>query len=78
MKKTWFLALEHTIFQLACLHVVLIAFQAVRTADYKLLHLSSIMDLGFFMQNPPYSFVSNLLLFIPIVALFFLNFRRSK
>lgn len=78
MNKTWFRAFEKTVFQLACLHVLLIVIQAVRTGDYKLVHLSSIMDLGFWIQNPPYTSISNLLLFVPIVALFFLNFRKTK
>lgn len=78
MNKSWFRAFKETIFQLACLHVLLIVIQAVRTSNYDLVHLSSIMDLGFWVENPPYSFLSNLLLFVPIVALFFFNFKKSK
>jgi hypothetical protein len=78
MNSTWFRAFRDTVFQFACLHLLLIAIQALRTGDYKLVHMASILDLNFWFQNVPYTLLSNLLLFIPIVVVFFINFRRSK
>ncbi len=67
-------AIKETIFQLAVLHSILIVIQAIRTGDYQLVHLASIMDLHFLFKDVSYTFLSNVLYFIPVVILLLVNF----
>jgi hypothetical protein len=70
----WGLAVKETIFQFAVLHILMIAFQAIRTGDFQLVHLASILDLHFFFDNVPYTVSSNLLLYVPVTLLLLVNF----
>lgn len=73
MENKWLRAFERTLFLGAFVHLTLIAIQAFRTGDWQLVHLSSILDLQFFFDNVSYSPLTNLLLFIPIALVFFIN-----
>jgi hypothetical protein len=72
--KKWGLALKETIFQLAVLHLLMIGVQAIRSGDFQLVHLASILDLRFVLEDVSYSISSNLLFYVPIVLLFLVNF----
>lgn len=67
-------AIKETIFQLAVLHSALIAVQAIRTGEYQVVHLASILDLHFLLEDVSYSFLSNVLLYVPVVTLLLVNF----
>jgi len=67
-------AIKETIFQFAVLHIVLIAYQAIRTGDLRFVHLASIMNLTFFFEDISFTLSSNLLLFVPVVLLLLVNF----
>lgn len=74
LMNKWGLAIKETVFQVAALHILMITFQAIRTGDFQLVHLASILDLHFFFEDVPYTVSSNLLLYVSVALLLLVNF----
>ncbi len=76
-KKVVFRALEKTIFISACIHLFFIFVEAVRTGNFTILHMASILDLNFFFPIE-YTWTTAVLSCLPIVLIFVYFLLREK
>lgn len=76
-KKVLFTALEKTIFYMACVHLLLILTQAVRTGDYTFINMAAILDLDFFFPIA-FTLTTAVLTVLPIILLFLFLVWREK
>lgn len=75
-KKTLYQAVEKTIFYLATLHLVIIAYYALTTQQYGYLHFGDILDLRFLFPGMEYTTGLGVVLVILVVLLFISNLYR--